>query len=538
MFNARRRQILCMASGGLFLFLVVSTISITRRITPATAPAKSTHDQIEFSGHVPLAPWPVTVAPGVHQLGDMFPSAVYVIDTALGLVLVDAGLTEEHGALLQQMRALGLDPSRVRAVLLTHAHGDHSQGAMPLKRKTGATIYAGRNDAQALRDGGPRETIFSAFGMTNCELHATDVDVELTGGEILAFGDTRIEVLATPGHTPGSTCYVLDRGGSRIFFGGDTVMSSLELGTYAAYLAPRYRGDARAYLATLKELSALPVPDILLPGHPRHDKVPQDARIAHAQWSSMLEHGIQELENLIERYETDGADFLDGEPKELLPGLHYLGDIEGSAVYVLATPSQLLLFDAPGGPGFPDWLDSRLRASSLGSCPVNTVLLTSCRPEATSGLTALVGKTECRVVSSETGFDVLRNLGVPDARLLSVEALEAAGWLDVKTLPLYDVRMGAMGYVIQWCGKTVLVSGGGLLQVGGAGPALDVRIRFLAAPPEEIDAYRDSIYRLLDVKPNLWLPAMPLHGRNANWYSEEWSELMSRVVGILQPNRP
>ncbi len=509
-----------------------STMSVADRVRSGAALDGTALGGNEFNGETLLVPRPVTVAPGVHQLGAMFPSAVYVIDTSAGLVLVDAGLKSQHGTLLGQMRELGLDPGRVRAILLTHAHGDHSLGAMPLKRRSGATIYAGRDDARVLRDGGPIEAIFSSFEMSNHEIHATEVDIELSGGEMLAFGDTRIEVIATPGHTPGSTCYVLDRGGLRVFFGGDTVMSSLELGTYSAYLAPRYRGDARAYLATLRELSAMPVPHILLPGHPRHDKVPQDSRVTPAQWLSMLDHGIHELEALIERYETDGADFLDGEPKELLPGLYYLGDIDGSSVYVLATQSQLLLFDAPGGPAFHEWLDPKLRGFALGSRPLTAVLLTSCDPKAVSGLPSLVEKTNCQVVSSESNFAVLRSLGVPDARLTSIEALKAAGWIDVETLMMSDRQPGAMGYVIQCCGKKVMVSGRLPLRMGGAGPFAVARI--LAGPPQEIGTYRELFRRLREVNPDLWLPAEPLYGRNANWYSDEWHDQVSHAISLLR----
>ena len=508
--------------------MAVSTLSITDR----AGPVKSALDGEPFDGQVLLAGRPITVAAGVHLLGAMRPSAVYVIETSAGLVLVDAGFAEGHGALIQQMVELGLDPNQVRGILLTHAHGDHSLGAMPLKRMTGAMIYAGRDDAQALREGGPPEAIFSNFELPVIETHATDVDVELAGDETLTFGDTRIEVLATPGHTPGSTCYVLDRGGLRVFFGGDTISTSLELGTYAAYLAPRYRGDARAYLATLRKLAALPNPDILLPGHPAHDKVPQDPRIPPARWSSMLENGIIELEDLIEHYDTDGADFLDGQPKELLPELHYLGDIDDCAVYVLATPSQLLLFDAPGGQDLPEWLDSRLRGSALGPRPLTAVLLTSCGDDATSGLPALVEKTDCQVVSSESGVAMLRRLGLPDTRLLSLETPRAAGWIDFNAFPLADLRPAAMAYIIEWAGKTVLVSGRMPVQESTAD--LEALTQALAERTDDIDAYRKSLYRLLKVEPDLWLPAKPLHGRNANCYSEEWQDLVWYSIPKLQ----
>jgi hypothetical protein len=52
------------------------------------------------------------------------------------------------------------------------------------------------------------------------------------------------------------------------------------LGTYSAYMPPRYRGDARAYAASLRALRALPVPDLVLPGHPRADRTPQPARLS------------------------------------------------------------------------------------------------------------------------------------------------------------------------------------------------------------------------------------------------------------------
>jgi len=531
MSKARLLQIHLMLLVSLSVFLLFPSMLLPDRAPPRIVSKRSAADGDLFVGETLLAPWPVTVAPGVHQLGAMSLSTVYVIETSAGLVLVDAGLTEDHGLLIRQLGDLGLDPNQVRAILLTHAHGDHSLGAMPIKRKTGARIHAGRGDALVLRDGGPLEAVFSTHEMSGYEIHATDVDVELTGDEMLVFGDTRIEVLATPGHTPGSVSYVLNRGGSRIFFAGDTVMTSLKLGTYSAYLAPRYRGDAWAYLATLRRLSVLPIPDILLPGHPRDVKVPQDARIPPAQWSSMLEHGIQELEVLIKKYETDGADFLDGEPKELLPGLHYLGDIDGSAVYGLSTGSQLLLFDAPGGPGFPAWLDSRLQSLGLGSRSVTAVLLTTCGREATSGLTALVEKTQCQVVTSASGGAALRSMGLADARLLSIGALESSGWVDIKTMPIADFRPAAMAYVVKWSGKTVLISGRVPSQGSDSGRET---LAPAAGRRADIDAYRESLCRLRDVKPDLWLPAKPLNGRNANVDSRAWFEQLSGIIAKLR----
>ena len=84
---------------------------------------------------------------------------------------------------------------------------------------TGAIVSAGRGDAAVLRAGSQREAFFGAFAM--------------------------------PART--------SRGSDR------------PLRAYAAYLAPRSRGDAAAFfLATLRRIRALPAPQLVLPGHPRN----------------------------------------------------------------------------------------------------------------------------------------------------------------------------------------------------------------------------------------------------------------------------
>ncbi|HUY31950.1 MAG TPA: MBL fold metallo-hydrolase [Pirellulales bacterium] len=501
---------------------------MTRPASPPTPPIEPV-----------LAARTVTVVPGVHMLGTLFPSAVYVIETSQGLVLVDSGFEAEYDELIRGIAGLGLDPSRVTALLLTHAHGDHAMGALALRRQTGAKIYAGRDDAQVLRDGGPWEAIFSKYetpaGVT---AHATPVDVELSGGEVLWFGDTRVEVLATPGHTPGSVCYLLDRDGRRIFFSGDTLMTlSAGLGTHAAALPPRHRGDARAYLNSLRKLSSLSAPDLLLPGHPRLDPLPRRPRISPSQWQSLLGRGIRELEELIEHHGADGADFLDGQAKEILPGLHFLGSLEGYAVYLLATPTALLLVNAPGGDALPDWLDSKRRALGLEARTLTALLLTSCEPEAISGLPALLTRSRCRVVAAPTGLSIVKPLCPADTEFLDPEALERSGWIDVKALALADVYPAATGYIVRWEGTKVLISGRMPIQ---RSPSECRALQEALDGPLEggAEAYRQSLVELRRVRPRVWLSAVPLHGRNANLYGREWEELLAFSTHFLSFVKP
>jgi len=96
---------------------------------------------------------------------------------------------------------------------------------------------------------------------------------------------------------PGSICYLMERDGRRILFTGD-VISSLtnELGTYSAHLGPEYRGDATAYIHSLKMLREMEVPDWILVGHPRTDGVSEMRQLTPEQWKELLDRGIRDLQ--------------------------------------------------------------------------------------------------------------------------------------------------------------------------------------------------------------------------------------------------
>ncbi len=230
-----------------------------------------------------------TIAPRVHILGGLKPSAVYVVETSEGLVLIDSGLETGASQLKSELTELGLDWHGIRAILLTHPHGDHCGGAQYLREITGAKVYAGAGDAAVLRAGEPREAFFSTFYMPNDAPHPTTVDVELYGGESLAFGDVRFRALATPGHTPGSTCYLMERADLRALFAGDVItrLSSSEdprneaskpLGTYSAYLrratgaTPGTTGIPSAYCGRCRS------PTSYCPATPRPTRHPRAPR--------------------------------------------------------------------------------------------------------------------------------------------------------------------------------------------------------------------------------------------------------------------
>ena len=496
---------------------------------------------------------PMTLLKGVHLLGGLAPSVAYVVETSDGLVLVDSGLEADCQSLMQQMKYLQLNPGRLKKILLTHAHGDHILGAMYLHRLTGAQVHAGRADSDILRAGGPPEALFSTYDMPDIQTHPTEVDVELVGGETIQCGDVQFQVIGTPGHTPGSLCFLIERDGRRILFSGDTIQSIRgDLGTYAAYLSPRYRSNATDYLATLKKLLELPAPDILLPGHPLLGEGPVNAQaamttnpadspgvsaeITSEQWQRMLRDGIRELQQLVDRYSADGMDFLDGTPRTILPGLYYLGEFQGHAVHVLNDNNRWYVFDAPGGAGLVEFLEQRLAELDQSFDSVAAVLLTSSSTLSTGGLSRMIEKFQCPVVVRQDGMRQLRDRLPRDTRFVMASTLDGQSDFPMTAISLNGRGPATVVYRFWRGDKVVLVSGRLLVKINNRRLAKEL-LDDLAAGDGDPAAYGDSLDLLEALLPDVWLPAQATNGHNANLYDQQWQSIVGRNRGALNIDR-
>ena len=475
-----------------------------------------------------------TIVPGIHILNGLGPSAAYVFESADGLVLFDTGLETDAAPLKTKMAELGLDWREIHAIFLTHVHGDHCGGANHLRETTGAKVYAGADDAAFLRKGGPKDAFFSTFYMPNHSPHPTKVDVDLKGDEVFTFGDVHVRAIATPGHTPGSTCYLVEKGKLRALVSGDVIMQLGDpkpVGTYSAYLAPRYRGDAKAFIPSLRKLREIPVPDLLLPGHPFSDSTPQSPCLSQKRWESLLDDGVHDMEVLLARFQADGADFLDGTPKMLLPDLYYLGDFQGVAVYGFFSASKFFLVNAPGGPGLVEFVAKGQTQLGLKPTEPAAILLTSCDVQETAGLKALIERSHAAVVVSSLGLEATMRTCPPDTRVLSAEDLPQQGWFPVTTIPLRGRGTAPIAYVLSWAGKKVLLSGRMPIMVDH--DSLEGLTSDLTkSRGSEID-YLNSINRLAGINPDLWLPTTPSDGQNANLYDTEWKYIISNNYRIV-----
>jgi hydroxyacylglutathione hydrolase len=154
----------------------------------------------------------------------------YLIESAAGLVLVDAGVPGCARRVLSHMRAIGR--SDLKLIYITHAHFDHYGSAAALRRITGAPVAVHRADGEAMARG---EThIGSGRGrgivirmiwplLKRCvRVEPAPADHLFEDGDRLPLPGLRAVVLRTRGHTPGSSCLLVE---GRIAFAGDLVSS-------------------------------------------------------------------------------------------------------------------------------------------------------------------------------------------------------------------------------------------------------------------------------------------------------------------------
>ncbi len=470
----------------------------------------------------------VMVLPGIHLIGGIGPAAAYVVETSDGLVIIDTGLSADAKELKAAMKTQGLDWMQLRSIFLTHVHGDHCGGADRLRAETGAQVYAGQADVPVLEVGGPRDAFFSHFKMPGHVPHSTTVDVALQGGETITVGECHFEVLETPGHTTGSTCYLLERSGARVLFSGDVIyrLGEKPLGTYSTYLAPRYRGDAYAYLTTLQKLQNLPAPDLVLPGHPSASRGLQSPRITPLQWDEMLDRGIAEMKQLVARIESDGAGFLDGIPKRLLPDLYYLGDYHDNPVYVFFAESRMFTVNAPGGRGLIDFIQSKTRELGLDPTRPFAVLLTDCGEAETAGLRELTEFENTSVVVATDGVDVIKKLCPDHTVVIPADDLKLKGWFPVTTVPLGGRGVAPIAYLLNRTGKTVLFSGRIPMVIDRESG--DVLAAELSRSGSDAQKYSGTMQVLARLQPDLWLPTITTDAQNANLYDGEWRAILEK----------
>lgn len=168
----------------------------------------------------------------------------YLVD---GTVLVDVGMDGQ--AVISELET-HIQPGHLETIILTHCHYDHSGGAGDVAKATGAKIAIHEDDAPLLNNAHA-----SAAGLFGEKAPDFLPDILLSDGEF--FGE--LEVIHTPGHTPGGIC--LYSAGSKTLFSGDTVFPEGSFGR-----TDLFGGNASQLIESIKKLTLLDV-RVMYPGH-------------------------------------------------------------------------------------------------------------------------------------------------------------------------------------------------------------------------------------------------------------------------------
>lgn len=201
----------------------------------------------------------------------------YIVGTK-SLALIDPG-PEDDAHLTALLKAVG---GRLRSILCTHTHRDHSPGARALKNATGAEVIG-----MLAPDDGRQDTTFAP-------------DRVYRHGDVLDCGEFALRAVHTPGHASNHLCYLLER--EKLLFTGDHVMQ----GSTVVISPPD--GDMAAYFKSLEALLALDI-ERIAPGHGQVIDEP------HAEVRRLIAHRLKREQKVIDAFAAKNPATVD----ELLP---------------------------------------------------------------------------------------------------------------------------------------------------------------------------------------------------------------------------
>ena len=190
----------------------------------------------------------------VHYIAGVgYESNVYLLEDE-DPIIVDTGGGMYADTSLEEISKI-VPLKRVERIVLTHSHLDHLGGAQAFQKATGARLYLHEAEAMPLKAG---DTTYLLRNMFDTNLGKLDI-APLKAGEKLKCGSSELEVLHTPGHSPGSIV-LLDRESSSAVV-GDTVFCDGGVGRWDLP-----GGDLAQLMGSIKRLGELGLKN-MYPGH-------------------------------------------------------------------------------------------------------------------------------------------------------------------------------------------------------------------------------------------------------------------------------
>ena len=221
------------------------------------------------------SPWlwevaPFRIADNLYYVGNKDVSS-HLVDTGEGLLLLDTGYTQATHMLLDSVRAMGFAPADIKWILHSHGHLDHFGCTRILVEKYGCKTYFPAVDLPLLNERADLNW-HEEFGQNYEPPYDTwfEPDVLVHPGDVLQFGNTKVEFFDAGGHTPGTLAirFTLP-GGLKAAMHGGVGVNTLS----AAYSQKKNLGSTwrDAFIRNVRNLYGLEV-DIVLGNHPGQTK--------------------------------------------------------------------------------------------------------------------------------------------------------------------------------------------------------------------------------------------------------------------------
>jgi hydroxyacylglutathione hydrolase len=229
----------------LFILYIVRARSAIRQMTPVET---------------------MQITDDVYAIKDVFVN-MYLVKDGGNFIAIDAGNKKRH--IKDGLQYLNIDAEKVTAILLTHSDRDQT-GAISLFKD--AKVYLPKDEEQMINGETGR---FLFFGN-----HLYVKDYKLLDDEIVWIGELKILPIPTPGHTPGSTCYVIN---DKYLFTGD----ALSLNASGIDLFPKFiNKNARRAKNSMNKITNLNNVQYIFTGHYGYT---DDYKTAVSQWKEQNE---------------------------------------------------------------------------------------------------------------------------------------------------------------------------------------------------------------------------------------------------------
>jgi metallo-beta-lactamase class B len=225
------------------------------------------------------APPPGKAFDNLYFVGSKWVSC-WAITTSEGIILIDAMDNDEEAEHIvdKGMRELGLDPANIKMIVVTHGHGDHYGGVGYLRKRYGPSVHLSEIDWQMMST----QLEFDRPYWGRPLKRESSKDLALKNGDQIQLGNTKIEVLLTPGHTVGTISLLFD------VHQGTQVHRALLWGGTAFNFGNRPERIARidSYIdatARTKEIAAIQNVEVFISNHNGYDEAVEKLDALKAQ---------------------------------------------------------------------------------------------------------------------------------------------------------------------------------------------------------------------------------------------------------------